>query len=127
MAYSIDFVKRAPAYKQQGHTFKQLREIFGICSQSYYQWVEKLANNHYQTKIKRQRSRKIDKELLKQAVADKPDAYLYELAKLFGCTVQAVFYMLRKLNITYKKDLHLFGKIRRTTQPVYSAACRDSR
>jgi len=103
MAYSKDFVKRAVAYKQEGHTFKQFQQAFGICSQSYYQWVEKLKNGHFDVKIKRQRARKIDKELLKKAVADKPDAFLSELAKPFGCTVQAVFYMLRKLNITYKK------------------------
>jgi len=30
MAYSIDYIKRAVAYKQEGHTFKQLREAFGI-------------------------------------------------------------------------------------------------
>jgi len=103
MAYSIDFIKRAVAYKQEGHTFKQLREAFDISSQTYYQWEEKLQNGHYDTKIKRERSRKIDKELLKQAVAEKPDAYLHELAQPFGCTPQAVFYMLENLNITHKK------------------------
>ena len=30
MAYDIDFIKRAVAYKQNGHTFSQLREAFGI-------------------------------------------------------------------------------------------------
>jgi hypothetical protein len=29
MAYSMDYRKRAAAYKQEGHTFKQLREAFG--------------------------------------------------------------------------------------------------
>jgi transposase len=52
MAYSIDFIKRAVAYKQEGHTFKQLQEAFGISSQTYYQWEEKLQNGHYDTKIK---------------------------------------------------------------------------
>jgi len=36
-------------------------------------------------------------------VAEKADAYLYELAEPFGCTPQAVFYMLESLNITVKK------------------------
>ena len=99
----MDFIKRAVAYKQKGHTFKQLLEAFGIKSQTYYQWVEKLGNGHYDKKMKQVRSRKIDRELLKQAVEDKPDAFLYELAEPFGCTPQAVFYMLAKLNITHKK------------------------
>ena len=101
--YSIDFVKKAVAYKREGHTFKQLREAFGIRSQTYYQWVENLGNGHYDAKPKRTRSRKIDRELLRKAVEEKPDAYLYELAKPFGCTPQAVFYMLEKLDITHKK------------------------
>ena len=55
----------------------------------------------------RQRKRKIDKDILRQAVKDNPDIYLYELAKMFDCTEQAVFYALEKLKITRKKTLHL--------------------
>jgi transposase len=47
--------------------------------------------------------RKIDKEKLKQAVAEKPDAYLHELASSFNCSLQAVSDMLKKLKITRKK------------------------
>jgi len=107
MAYSIDFVKRAVAFKEEGRTFKQLRQAFAIWPQTYYDWVEKLGNGFFLTKPKRERSRKIDKEKLKQAVAEKPDAYLHELARPFGCTAQAVHLMLKKLNITLKKELFL--------------------
>jgi transposase len=62
MAYSIDFRKRAVAYKQEGHTFKQLREAFGIPSETYYNWKEKLHSGYYQMKAKQIRRRKIDKE-----------------------------------------------------------------
>ena len=103
MAYSIDFIKRAVEYKQEGHTFKQLHEAFDIPPETYYQWEEKLRNGYYETKPVRERTRKIDKEKLKQAVAEQPDVYLYELARQFGCTPQAVFLMLRKLKITIKK------------------------
>ena len=108
MAYSIDYKKRAVEYKDSGHTFQELRETFGIPSITYYDWKKKLENGYYDTKPKRERFRKIDKEKLKQAAAENPDAYLYELAKMFGCTVQAIFYMLRKLKITLKKNLHLY-------------------
>jgi len=63
-----------------------------------------LPRGYYDRKVKRQRNRKIDREKLRQAVAEKPDAYLRELAKQFDCTAQAVFYMLRKLGITLKKN-----------------------
>jgi transposase len=103
MAYSKDFIQKAVEYKQKGHTFKELREAFGIPAETYYDWKRKLENGYYETPIVRERSRKIDKEHLKQAAAENPDAYLYELAEPYGCTPQAVFYMLEKLNITLKK------------------------
>ena len=103
MAYSIDYIKRAVAYKQEGHTFKQLREVFGIPSETYYDWKKKLESEYYQTKVKQKRKRKIDKEALKQAVTEKPDAFLKELAIPFNCTATAVFYALESLNMTRKK------------------------
>ena len=99
----MDFIKRAVSYKQKGHTLKQLQETFGIPSQTYYQWVKKLANGHYERKTKQVRSRKIDREQLKKAVENNPDAFLRDLAKPFGCTAHAVFYMLKKMKITRKK------------------------
>ena len=100
MAYSIDFKKRAVAYKQEGHTFKQLRMAFGIPSETYYDWKEKLENGNYEIKIKRERKRKIDKEKLRQAVAENPDVLLKELARQFNCTATAIFYALEKLDMT---------------------------
>jgi transposase len=103
MAYSIDFIKRAVAYKQKGHTFVQLREVFGIPALTYYDWEKKLENGYFDVKIRRERKRKIDKEILKQAVEQKPDAFLREYAERFNCTPAAVFYALENLNITRKK------------------------
>ena len=103
MAYSIDYKRRAVAYKQEGHTFKQLREAFGIPSETYYDWKKKLESGYYEAKTKQERNRKIDKDMLRQAVAQKPDAYLKELAEQFNCTASAVFYALEKLHMTRKK------------------------
>jgi len=104
MAYSIDFIEAAVAFKQNAHTFKQLREAFGIPAETFYQWENRLESGYYDVERPRQeRNRKIDKELLKKAVAENPDAFLYELAGPFDCTPQAVFSMLRKMNITLKK------------------------
>jgi transposase len=105
MGYSLDYKKRAVAYKQEGHTFKQLREAFNIPSQTYYDWKEKLESGYYDITIKRERKRKIDKAALQQAVAEKPDAFLKEYAKQFNCTTTAVFYALKALKITRKKRL----------------------
>jgi putative transposase len=105
MAYSIDFIKRAVAYRQEGHSFEQLSEAFRIPSATYYDWEEKLNTGYYDIKIKRERRRKIDKEALKKAVAERPDAFLKEYAKQFNCTPTAIRYALENLNITRKKRL----------------------
>jgi transposase len=105
MAYSIDFIKSAVAYKQKGHTFTQLRETFGIPSATFYDWEEKLYSGYYNTKIKRERKRKIDKDELRREIQEKPDTYLRELAERYSCTESAIFYALKKLNITRKKRL----------------------
>ena len=104
MAYNIEFIKRAVTYKQNGHSFKELREAFDIPPETYYIWESRLESGYYEIKKGiQERKRKIDREQLKNAVANKPDAYLYELAELFNCSPQAIFYMLQKLNITLKK------------------------
>src|SRR5215469_10532554 len=101
--YSMDYRRRAVAYKDEGHTFKELEEAFKIPPETYYQWKRKLENGYYDTPIVRERKRKIDKIKLKQAIDENPDAYLRELAALFGCAVSSIFYALKKLNITVKK------------------------
>lgn len=105
MAYDKKFRERAIAFKESGATFKQLKEVFGIDNKTYVAWVKLKCETGsvVSEKSHNPRKRKIDPEKLKQAVKDKPDAYLEELAKPFGCTAQAVFYALQRLNLTYKK------------------------
>ena len=103
MAYSIDFIKRAVTYKQEGHTLKQLQEAFGIPAITYYDWKEKLENGFtFGVKAKGERNRKINKTALKHAVEENPDAFLWELGEQFNCTPVAIFYALEKLGITLK-------------------------
>ena len=105
--YSIDFIRCAVAYRDEGHTFTELKTVFKIPPETYYLWKEKLENGYTGEKVFRERKRKIDKDILRQAVKDNPDIYLYELAKIFDCTEQAVFYAIEKLKITRKKTLRL--------------------
>jgi len=104
MAYSKDFRERAIAYMDEGHTYKQLYEAFKIYPATIEDWRKLLANTgSLDPQYRKTRKGKIDLEKLQQAIEEKPDAYLSELAKPFGCTEQAVFYALEKLDITVKK------------------------
>jgi transposase len=104
MAYSRDYREAAIEFKLKGHTFSELKDVFKITSQTYYNWLE-LRNETGSLEARRAetRRRKIDPERLKQAVKEKPDAYLRELAELFNCKPQSVFYALKRNKITYKK------------------------
>jgi hypothetical protein len=101
--YSKDLKKLAISYKDAGHTFKQLRQVFGIASRAYYRWKEEEENGWPERETKLERKRKIDKEELRKAVSETPDAYLHELAQRFNCSAVAVFYALKKLGVTIKK------------------------
>jgi transposase len=107
MAYDEKYRARAVAFKDSGHSFGQLKEVFGIYNATYYRWRKnKETTGFYAPKgEKRTRKRKIDLEKLKLAVEEKPDAYLRELAEKFNCSTAAVHKRLRQLNITHKKRL----------------------
>jgi transposase len=105
MAYSIDFRKRALEFMDEGHTGAELYESFKIYPATIADWRKLLAKTgSLKPQYRETRECKINLEKLKQAVEEKPDAYLDELAKPFGCTKQAVFYALEKINETYKKN-----------------------
>jgi transposase len=104
MSYSADYRKAAVKYKQDEHTFKELKCVFKITPRTYYQWVENLETSG-NVKVKRARKRKIDSDALKKAVEETPDAYLRELSKKFNCSTTAVHKRLVQLGFTYKKRL----------------------
>jgi transposase len=104
MAYSEDFRRAAIKYWQTGHSESELYEAFGIYPARIYEWLKlEERTGSLQPNYPKTRKRKIDLEKLQEAVERKPDAYLSELAKQFDCTEQAIFYALKKLNITFKK------------------------
>jgi transposase len=104
MAYSVDFRRTAVEYKDSGHTFKELKEVFGITNKTYDDWKKLYGEtgSFEKREVKRQ-PKKINFDELKKALEEKPDAYLYELAEPFGCSEVAIHYALIKLGITYKK------------------------
>jgi transposase len=107
MAYSADYRKAAIAFKQAGHTFKELKEVFKITPRTYYQWIEILeTSSSAKVEVKRTRKRKIDPDALKKAVEEKPDAYLRVFSKMFNCSTPAIYRRLVNLGFTYKKRLY---------------------
>jgi len=83
-----------------------LYEVFGIYPSRINDWKKLLkTTGSLKPQYKENRKRKIDLNKLEKAVERKPDATLAELAKIFDCTEQAVFYALKRANLTLKKQL----------------------
>ena len=100
MAYSKDFIKRAVAYKQAGHSFEQLHEAFGIRCATYYDWKKKVETRFdFGMKVKKERNGKIVKGALRQTVAKKPEDFLREYAEQSNSSPSAVNYTLKTLKI----------------------------
>jgi hypothetical protein len=76
------------------------------------------------TPVKQEQRRKIDKEKLKQAAAEKPDAFLKELAEPFDCTAAAVFYALEKINMNSKKKTFTYYEKSALKRAEYQARIR---
>jgi transposase len=113
MAYSADYRKAAIEYKRNGHTFKDLKEVFRITPRTYYQWVKILEETRMiKLKIARTRRGKINLAELKKAVEEKPDLYLRELSEKFNCSMAALHKRLIQLVFIYKKYIYIFRKIR---------------
>ena len=101
MAYSIDFRQQVFKVKQKDRlTFQELSDRFDISIRTLFRW-----KNSITPKTKRNKpATKIDMEALAKDVQEHPDLYQYERAKKFGVSQSAIFYALRRLNISYKKN-----------------------
>jgi transposase len=89
----------------EGHTYDELYEAFKIYPARISEWRKLLRETGgLKPKYRETRSIKRDMKQLEQALERKPDAYLSELAAIFGCTEQAIFYALKRLKITSKKN-----------------------
>jgi transposase len=118
MAYSADYRKAAIEYKRNGHTFKELKEVFSITPRTYYQWVEILEETGMtKPEIVRTRRGKINPAELKKAVEEKPDSSLRELSEKFDCSTAAIHRRLVQLGLTYKKRHSPVPKDRSRREP----------
>ena len=101
MAYSLDFRKQVFKVKEKNKfTFEETSEHFGITIRTLFRWSKRL-----EAKLKRNKpASKVDMKRLEKDVRNHPDAYQYERAEKLGVTQSAIYYALKRLGISVKKN-----------------------
>lgn len=113
MAYSLDFRRKVLLVREREHlTIEQVARRFDVGKASVMRWVK-----HIERKPSGPRRRKLDLLRLEQDIRDYPDAYQHERAARLGVAQNAIFYALKKLRISYKKNAQpSSGRPRRTAR-----------
>ncbi|MFT4202552.1 MAG: IS630 transposase-related protein [Chitinophagaceae bacterium] len=101
MSYPIAFRKQAFKIKaQEKLTFEETAERFGVPIRTLFRWQKRI-----EPKAKRSKaSTKVDMEALRKDVEEHPDHYQYERAERFGVRQSTIFYALKRLKISNKKN-----------------------
>ena len=101
MTYPLKFRQKVFLTKQKFNlTYQETSERFDIPIRTLFRWQKQLEPIEKRNKP----ATKIDMEKLLRHVKDHPDAYLCERAEEFGVSLQAIFYALKRLGISYKKN-----------------------
>ncbi len=101
MAYSLDFRKHVFKIKEkESLTFQELSDKFEIPIRTLFRW-----KNRLEPKTKRNKpSTKVNMEALQKDIEQNPDLFQYERAKKFGVSQSTIYYALKRLKISYKKN-----------------------
>ena len=74
---------------------------FGISPNTVYKWEKKIEPKG----LRKQKASKTDMKKLEEDVRKYPDSYQYERAKRLGVSQTAVHFGLKRLGVTYKKNV----------------------
>ena len=101
MAYSLDFRQQVFKLKEKEQlTFQETSDRFGIPIRTLFRWQNRIEPKQTRNKP----ASKLDMEALLKDVEQNPDHYQYERAKKFGVSQSAIFYALKRLGISNKKN-----------------------
>jgi len=107
MTYSQDLRTKALDYIENGSSKAEASRIFGVTTQTLFNWIKRKKQGKLPPKQTRKRvPYRIEEEKLKDYIAANPDSYLREIAKEFDLAISTVFYGCKRLKITLKKRHH---------------------
>ena len=81
-------------------SIREAARRFGISPNTIYKWGKKIEPKEW----RKQRVSKIDMKKLAEDVINNPDGYQYERVKRLEVSQAAVYFGLKRLGVTYKKN-----------------------
>ena len=101
MAYSLDLRQRVFFVKEKrGLTFKETSEIFSVDIRTLFRWQKRIDPKMTRDKP----ATKIDMDALKEDLQESPERFQYERAQDYGVSQASIFYALKRLKISRKKN-----------------------
>lgn len=112
MSYSLSFRKKVMDIKEKEElSFVETGKRFHIGRATLHRWQKRI-----EPCIKRNKpATKINMKALKKDVEENPDSYQWERANTLGVSQSAIFYALKRLGKSYKKN-SISSKSKRSTQ-----------
>lgn len=101
MTYSVDFRKKVLKIREEESLSVEAVAIrFGVGKASVMRWLIELEPKKTRTKS----ATKINMDVLKKDVEEYPDSYQYERAERLGVSQSGIYWALKRLEVTYKKN-----------------------
>ena len=97
--YSKQFINKVLALRSE-LSIQKLADKFEISTRTIQDWIK----GNFPKGKRNKPNTKLDLECLKKEVLEYPDAYQSERADRLGVSKSCIWYNLRKLAITYKKN-----------------------
>lgn len=107
MAHSLDLRHRVIAFIEKGGSITKASTLFQVSRATIYRWLNR--HSLEPTKVSR-KPRKLDWQALAQDVQENPEARLIDRARTFGVGITTIYYALKRMKITRKKNSYVIEK-----------------
>lgn len=124
MTYSVDLRERVVAFVRTGGGKSEAARLFGVSRWCVYNWMSRESLDP--AKQGCPAPWKLSPEALTAHVAAHPDAYQHERAEALGVSEYVIWYGLKRLKLSRKKNAAVQRKELRLSQSVQQDACIDS-
>ena len=115
MSYPIEFRKKVLEIREKrGLSIEKTAQLFEIGKATVERWLKKIEP----CKTRNKPATKINMESLKKDIKNYPDAYNWERAQRLSVSTTCIFYALKRLKISYKKNSNAPKSQRRRTAKI---------